>query len=283
MTADDAQMHGPGSYLFASGAQYVGAFSCNQRSGPGKQVWPTGHMYVGQWSEDTPHGMGVLVDGASGVSLAGLWAEGKLVKEVVEQVVLASAAASESGEEKTKNIVVKEGVTAAARAAKLPTRRVIAGVTPFDGHDVRVRFLDGAGGHNLGSPAKNKKDKKKNKNKPGGGSVEGVRRNQIHINSDGTLYVGTTWRGEYHGPGILLPGAMRKGGSVEEEESATRDASVGMRRGPWMMGTTKNTAENRRKKEASAGAIEKRVSHANYALSIQKGQLRHTARRLFSA
>ena len=125
------------------------------------------------------------------------------------------------------------------------------------------------------------KDSRKKKEKSVVGSTEGVRRNQIHINSDGTLYVGTTWRSEYHGPGILLPGAMGEARGVSEEESVTRDLSSTVRRGPWIMGTTRNEAENRRKKEPSTCATKKRVSHANYALSIQKGQLRHVARKLF--
>ena len=272
-TAEGTRMQGPGSYLFSNGTQYVGSFLQNQRSGPGKQIWPTGHMYVGDWLNDKSHGKGVFADGASGISLAGVWAEGRLVREVIEQVVL-------SGEQDVSQI---SEVTEAAAAAKLSTDRIIAGVIPFDGHDVQVRLLDGAQTHSAGESRIRQPMKKTNV--PTARLAEGVRHNQIYINPDGSLYVGTTWRGVYHGSGVLLSGTMPPS---KDGKPVPREDVNGVRNSTWVMGTKKMDSSRQdelKKKSCLANipiALKKRISHANYAMAIQKDQLRHMANRLFS-
>ena len=219
MHADDrGTMHGRGSYLYASGCQYVGEFEHGVRSGSGKQIWPSGHLYVGEWKHDAPHGCGMFVDGTSGTSLAGQWNHGRLVQEIVEQVVPSSAASAASAT--TSNSSVPS------------SHHVVVGVAPFQSHQVHV----GGGSEDLSSNLK-------------------MQRKQIQIRLDGSVYVGTTWRGVNHGDGVHV--------SFDGKQ----------RQGPWTMGCSSDVKFIQHPHQRS-------VERANQSLSLKKDDLRSKAKRI---
>jgi uncharacterized protein YgiM (DUF1202 family) len=51
---------GQGTYIFPSGAKYVGEFANGVRHGQGSMTYPDGTKYVGYWQNDMSHGKGTL-------------------------------------------------------------------------------------------------------------------------------------------------------------------------------------------------------------------------------
>uniref|UniRef100_A0A383VWC3 MORN repeat-containing protein 5 n=1 Tax=Tetradesmus obliquus TaxID=3088 RepID=A0A383VWC3_TETOB len=58
----DDEMHGQGSFSFASGACYEGAWQHNKYQGQGRYCFPDGKAYQGDWVSNVMHGQGSFTD-----------------------------------------------------------------------------------------------------------------------------------------------------------------------------------------------------------------------------
>ncbi|WIA21037.1 hypothetical protein OEZ85_005365 [Tetradesmus obliquus] len=58
----DDEMHGQGSFSFASGACYEGAWQHNKYQGQGRYCFPDGKAYQGDWVSSVMHGQGSFTD-----------------------------------------------------------------------------------------------------------------------------------------------------------------------------------------------------------------------------
>merc|ERR1719197_291289 len=58
----DDDMHGAGTFTFASGAVFEGNFVGNEFSGAGTYKFTDGATYEGAWKQNKMHGKGVYVD-----------------------------------------------------------------------------------------------------------------------------------------------------------------------------------------------------------------------------
>jgi hypothetical protein len=224
MHADDrGTMHGRGSYLYSNGCQYVGEFEYGVRSGSGKQIWSSGHFYVGDWKHDAPHGCGMFVDSTSGVNLSGQWNHGRLIREIVEQIVPPPSSSKKSKQEKS-------------------FKKVIVGVKPFPYHEVHVGVQSEDDDLLL---LRQKKLK----------CLEKMKKSQIQIRLDGSLYIGATWRGVNHGDGIHVSSECKE------------------RNGPWTMGCSSETKFIKHEDQHI-------VEEENQKLIIQKDDLRNKVKKM---
>ena len=82
-----------------------------------------------------------------------------------------------------------------------------------------------------------------------------MRINQIQIRLDGSLYIGTTWRGVNHGNGlhVSFDGTQREG--------------------PWTMGCSSDSKFIKHKDQRT-------VEHANEALCMMKDDLRSKVKKM---
>ncbi len=69
---------GRGTYLFPSGARYVGEFRNGMMHGLGTCYYPDSSVYIGQWVEKFPHGYGIK-RWPDGVEWKGQWVQGQPV------------------------------------------------------------------------------------------------------------------------------------------------------------------------------------------------------------
>jgi hypothetical protein len=77
---------GYGCYLNHEGTKLIGYFEdgvCNKH---GKKIYPDGTTYLGEFLRDIEHGKGVLTL-QSGKQIKGIWQEGKLVQELIQNTV----------------------------------------------------------------------------------------------------------------------------------------------------------------------------------------------------
>ena len=236
MHADDrGTMHGRGSYLYSNGCQYVGEFEHGVRSGSGKQIWTSGHLYVGDWKHDAPHGFGMFVDGTSSVSLSGQWNHGRLIKEIIEQVVPFKKIG-------TDNV----GTDNVATSTVPKTQTIMVGVMPFENNQIHIGVAGEEDDPSDLLLIRQKKNPRRSEN---------MRINQIQIRLDGSLYIGTTWRGVNHGNGlhVSFDGTQREG--------------------PWTMGCSSDSKFIKHKDQRT-------VEHANAALCMMKDDLRSKVKKM---
>lgn len=71
-------MEGQGTFSYADGMIYQGAFKNNIREGYGTMSWPNGNMYVGQWAMGAQEGRGQLIDNQGQVQ-DGFFKNGKYI------------------------------------------------------------------------------------------------------------------------------------------------------------------------------------------------------------
>lgn len=71
-------LDGRGTYLFPSGARYVGEFRNGMMHGMGTCYYPDSSIYIGQWVEKYPHGYGIK-RWPDGVEWKGQWVQGQPV------------------------------------------------------------------------------------------------------------------------------------------------------------------------------------------------------------
>nr|CCA23361.1 conserved hypothetical protein [Albugo laibachii Nc14] len=69
------EMHGSGTYTFATGARYEGQFDHNEFSGNGSYYWPDGASYHGAWKHNRMDGSGAYKD-KDGVEWSGQFVNG---------------------------------------------------------------------------------------------------------------------------------------------------------------------------------------------------------------
>ena len=281
--ADRGTMHGAGSYLYLDGVQYVGEFQHGVRCGNGKQIWPSGHVYVGEWSHDTPHGHGMFVDGTSGAMLTGRWHHGCLVEEVVEQVIPGSSeidpeidpeisldsagnssAAVAEGDHRRREIekpvadqsemMAKESSESSSSWHHHERRQqvVAVGVQPTAGHEIHIAADASGSSTKFDNHATGQRKE---------ASTEGMRRHQIQIRTDGTIYVGTTWRGVNHGDGVHVSATGKE------------------RQGPWTIGCSASSRSSFCESKEKSREY-RSMEHANRALCMQKESLRSQSRRM---
>jgi len=222
---DRGTMHGCGSYLYSNGIQYVGEFQHGVRSGSGKQIWPTGHLYVGEWRHDAPHGEGAFVEGTTRIQLCGSWEHGRLIQEIVEQIV---------PDDKNKN----------STTSSTKTKNICVGLVPFQKFHVSV-------GVDIDD---------NNESSSSSSTVQqGMQRKQIQVRNDGTIYVGSMWRGVEHGEGIHVSSCGDK------------------RNGPFVMGCSSSNQFGQGKKFEQC---ERNIQHENNSLNMQKEALRSQMKRM---
>ena len=83
----NSSITGYGCYLTHEGTQLIGHFNdgiCNKH---GKKIYPDGTSYIGEFQNDVEHGKGVLTL-TNGRQMKGIWNQGKLEKELVQNVVM---------------------------------------------------------------------------------------------------------------------------------------------------------------------------------------------------
>ncbi|HMQ48999.1 MAG TPA: caspase family protein [Saprospiraceae bacterium] len=95
--------NGDGTFLFHSGAKYIGQFEQGKMSGQGLCFWPDGSRYQGQWLDGLPHGRGVKVLG-NGKAQSGWFEAGRFVSEN-EQVETTAKQAAENQEAPTTGCI----------------------------------------------------------------------------------------------------------------------------------------------------------------------------------
>ena len=71
--------HGQGSYTYASGDTYTGAFKDGEFNGQGTKTAKDGTVrYTGEWKDGLYNGQGTMTDG--GKSFTGEWKNGERVR-----------------------------------------------------------------------------------------------------------------------------------------------------------------------------------------------------------
>jgi hypothetical protein len=77
-------MHGQGTFVWADGRKYVGAYVNDRKEGHGSFLWTNGKKFEGEWLDGKWHGFGDYT--AEGVTKRGEWAAGKIVQwfDIVE-------------------------------------------------------------------------------------------------------------------------------------------------------------------------------------------------------
>ena len=71
----EGKFHGQGTYTFANGDYYTGAWENSKRNGYGIYQWTDGTRYEGQFLDGKRHGQGTLTY-ANGAVESGLWENG---------------------------------------------------------------------------------------------------------------------------------------------------------------------------------------------------------------
>jgi len=72
----DGEKNGQGTYTYASGDKYVGAFKDGEKNGKGTYTWANGNKYVGGYKDGKKHGQGTAIY-ASGDKYVGGFKDGK--------------------------------------------------------------------------------------------------------------------------------------------------------------------------------------------------------------
>lgn len=78
----NSKFNGLGTFLWSSGVTLIGLFEDNYCNRVGRKIYPDGRVYTGELRYDLEHGKGVQVEG--GDQLVALWADGKVVQQLVE-------------------------------------------------------------------------------------------------------------------------------------------------------------------------------------------------------
>ena len=82
----NSSITGYGCYLTHEGTKLIGYFDdgvCNKH---GKKIYPDGTTYLGEFNKDIQHGKGVLTL-KNGKQYKGIWNDGKLVQELIQNLV----------------------------------------------------------------------------------------------------------------------------------------------------------------------------------------------------
>ncbi len=82
----NSSITGYGCYLTHEGTKLIGYFDdgvCNKH---GKKIYPDGTVYLGEFKKDIENGKGVLTT-VQGRQIKGIWTEGKLVQELIQNLV----------------------------------------------------------------------------------------------------------------------------------------------------------------------------------------------------
>jgi len=71
------ELHGQGTYTYASGDKYVGGYKNGKKNGQGTYTFASGNKYVGEFKNDKAHGKGTKTF-ANGIKTVGAWENNKL-------------------------------------------------------------------------------------------------------------------------------------------------------------------------------------------------------------
>ena len=93
--------NGQGTYLFASGAKYLGQFANGKSEGIGICYWKDGSRYEGAWKAGLPHGQGIKTF-ADGKRQTGWFKDGRYIGEKSLEELQAKAGAGSTARKEVK-------------------------------------------------------------------------------------------------------------------------------------------------------------------------------------